>query len=86
MPRQPRLDFAHIPQHIVQPGNDRQPCFSTEEDHVRYLNDLHEISLREGCAIHAYVLMTSHVHLLVTPTTEFAQKREQAAQEWKRRN
>ena len=67
MPRQPRLDLANIPQHIVQRGNDRQPCFFTDVDRVRYLQDLREVSLREGCNVHAYVLMTNHVHLLMTP-------------------
>jgi putative transposase len=68
MPRQPRLDLANIPQHVVQRGNDRQPCFFTDVDRVRYLQDLREISLHEGCSVHAYVLMTNHVHLLMTPT------------------
>ena len=67
MPRQPRLDLANIPQHIVQRGNDRQPCFFTDVDRMRYLQDLREIALREGCNVHAYVLMTNHVHLLMTP-------------------
>jgi len=68
MPRQPRLDLARIPQHVVQRGNDRQPCFFTDIDRVRYLQDLREIAMREGCNVHAYVLMTNHVHLLMTPT------------------
>lgn len=68
MPRQLRLDIANIPQHVVQRGNDRQPCFFADIDRVRYLQDLREISLREGCDVHAYVLMTNHVHLLMTPT------------------
>jgi putative transposase len=67
MPRQPRLDLAGVPQHIVQRGNDRQPCFFSDADHHRYLGELREIALREGCAVHAYVLMTNHVHLLMTP-------------------
>ncbi len=67
MPRQPRLDVANIPQHVVQRGNDRQPCFFKLEDYERYLNDLRELSIREDCAVHAYVLMTNHVHLLMTP-------------------
>lgn len=67
MPRPPRLDLPGIAQHIVQRGNDRQPCFFTADDYRRYLRDLNEIAQREGCAIHAYVLMTNHVHLLVTP-------------------
>lgn len=67
MPRQPRPDFADIPQHIVQRGNNRQACFFQKEDYRRYLNALREASLRYGCHVHAYVLMTNHVHLLVTP-------------------
>lgn len=67
MPRQPRLDLPNIPQHVVQRGNDRQPCFFAPQDYMRYLTELREISLREGCQVHAYVLMTNHVHLLVTP-------------------
>jgi REP element-mobilizing transposase RayT len=68
MPRQPRLDIAHIPQHIVQRGNDRQPCFFSDVDRERYLQELRELALREHCAVHAYVLMTNHVHLLMTPS------------------
>jgi putative transposase len=67
MPRQPRIDLPGIPQHIVQRGNDRQPCFFTDVDRVRYLQDLRDIAKRECCSVHAYVLMTNHVHLLVTP-------------------
>jgi putative transposase len=67
MPRQPRLDLAGIAQHVVQRGNDRRPCFFNTIDYVRYLDELRELSLREGCRIHAYVLMTNHVHLLMTP-------------------
>ncbi len=67
MARRPRIDLPGIPQHIVQRGNDRQPCFFTDADRHRYLQDLREIALREGCAVHAYVLMTNHVHLLMTP-------------------
>jgi len=52
---------------VIQRGNDRQPCFFTADDYRRYLRDLNETARREGCAIHAYVLMTNHVHLLVTP-------------------
>lgn len=67
MARTPRLDLAGIPQHIIQRGNDRQACFRTEADYLCYLAELREISLREGCRVHAYVLMTNHVHLLATP-------------------
>lgn len=68
MPRQPRVDLARIPQHVVQRGNDRQPCFFEDRDRVRYLQDLREISRLHECALHAYVLMENHVHLLMTPT------------------
>lgn len=67
MPRQPRPDLAGIPQHVVQWGNNRQACFFQEADYLRYLTNLREAALRHGCRVHAYVLMTNHVHLLVTP-------------------
>lgn len=67
MPRPKRIDLPGIPQHVVQRGNDRQPCFFAEADYLRYRTALREIALREGCAVHAYVLMTNHVHLLLTP-------------------
>jgi putative transposase len=68
MSRQPRLDIAGIPQHVIQRGNDRQPCFFEESDYLCYLHELRALALREDCAVHAYVLMTNHVHLLVTPS------------------
>lgn len=69
MARMPRIEFAGIPQHIVQRGNDRQPCFLTDADRHRYLRGLQEAALDHECRIHAYVLMTNHVHLLATPVT-----------------
>lgn len=67
MPRQPRLDLPGVAQHVVQRGNNRLPCFFTEADYRRYLINLHEAAQKHDCAVHAYVLMTNHVHLLVTP-------------------
>ncbi len=67
MARLPRLDLPGIPQHIVQRGNDRQPCFADAADYLRYHQELREAARKYGCALHAYVLMTNHVHLLVTP-------------------
>jgi putative transposase len=67
MPRQPRPDFAGIAQHVVQRGNDRQPCFFAPSDYACYLTQLQESAHRHDVAIHAYVLMTNHVHLLATP-------------------
>jgi len=67
MPRTKRLDIPGVAQHLIQRGNDRQACFFREQDYMRYLQDLREAALRFKCRIHAYVLMTNHVHLLVTP-------------------
>ncbi|WP_305805910.1 transposase [Stenotrophomonas sp. YIM B06876] len=69
MARKPRIDLAGIAQHVIQRGNDRQPCFFRDIDQQRYLQDLREITLARGCHVHAYVLMTNHVHLLMTPTS-----------------
>lgn len=67
MARLPRPDLAGVPQHVVQRGNNRLPCFLDDEDRQRYLQCLREGLLRYGCVLHAYVLMTNHVHLLMTP-------------------
>ena len=67
MPRRARLSLAGIPWHIIQRGNNRAVCFFSDEDYRRYLDDLTELSRHFGCAVHAYVLMTNHVHLLLTP-------------------
>ncbi len=67
MPRRPRLQFAEIPLHIVQRGINREPCFFAEEDYHCYFHWLEDAARDCGCAIHAYVLMTNHVHLLLTP-------------------
>lgn len=69
MARLPRFDVPGVAQHVVQRGNDRLPCFAADLDYVRYLQDLRDVARENRCAIHAYVLMTNHVHLLVTPTT-----------------
>lgn len=67
MPRKPRFYLPGVPAHIVQRGNGRQATFFDDADYARYLGWLREGAKREECAIHAYVLMTNHVHLLVTP-------------------
>jgi putative transposase len=69
LPRKPRFNLVGIPQHVIQRGNNRDPCFYAREDYQRYLNDLHESAVKFDCRIHAYVLMTNHVHMLVTPIT-----------------
>ncbi|MFC0679542.1 transposase [Lysobacter korlensis] len=68
MARLPRLDLPGVPQHVVQRGVDRQPCFARDDDYLRYRQELAEAALKHACAVHAYVLMTNHVHLLVTPS------------------
>ena len=68
MPRHARLDLAHVAQHVVQRGNDRRPCFFHAVDYECYRRELREIALAAGCAVHAYLLMTNHVHLLLTPS------------------
>ncbi|OIP20313.1 MAG: transposase [Comamonadaceae bacterium CG2_30_60_41] len=67
MPRQPRLHLDGVPLHVVQRGHNRQPCFYAEADYRAYLDWLGDAAQRTGCQIHAYALMTNHVHLLLTP-------------------
>ena len=67
MARQPRFTIQGIPQHVIQRGNNREPCFYAEDDYLRYKNDLLDAAKKNQAIIHAYVLMTNHVHLLVTP-------------------
>lgn len=67
MPRRPRLRIAGIPMHIIQRGNNRGPCFFADDDYQFYLHHLGLLASKYGCAVHAYVLMTNHVHLLLTP-------------------
>jgi putative transposase len=67
MARQPRLDLPDNPQHIVQRGNNRLPCFLDDADRFRYRQRLREALPAAECRLHAYVLMDNHVHLLVTP-------------------
>ena len=64
MARQSRLDLPGVPQHVIQRGNNRQPCFLQEQDYRFYLESLLEASKQTGCRVHANVLMTNHVHLL----------------------
>ncbi|MCP5277430.1 MAG: transposase [Thiobacillus sp.] len=66
MPRRARLTLPNIPLHIIQRGNNRQACFYADEDYRNYLDTLGECAKRTRCQIHAYVLMTNHVHLLLT--------------------
>jgi putative transposase len=67
MPRRARVRIAGIPLHLVQRGNNRSVCFFAESNYLFYLHHLGLLAARFQCAVHAYVLMTNHVHLLVTP-------------------
>jgi putative transposase len=66
MPRQQRLVVPEVPLHIIQRGNDRMACFRQERDYLVYLALLQQASEGFGCAVHAYCLMTNHIHLLLT--------------------
>ncbi len=70
MPRVARFIVPGVTVHIVQRGHDRHQCFFDEGDYRAYLRYLSEFAVRFGCAIHAYCLMTNHVHLLVTPQAD----------------
>lgn len=67
MPRPPRLAPQGVPLHVIQRGNNRAPCFFGDVDRRFYLKCLASSAGRTHCLVHAYVLMTNHVHLLVTP-------------------
>lgn len=67
MSRRPRITLAGVAVHLIQRGNNRGACFFAEADYALYLRYLSEFAPRFGCAVHAYVLMTNHVHLLLTP-------------------
>ena len=67
MPRKPRFYVAEMPVHVVQRGNNKQAIFFDDADYKAYLKWLREAAEKYDCAIHAYVLMTNHVHILVTP-------------------
>ena len=67
MPRPTRLNLPNIPQHVTQRGNNRQACFFSDHDYRLYLKLLTASSRRHECEVHAYALMTNHVHILITP-------------------
>ena len=67
MARLPRYILPGQPQHVIQRGNNRQAIFGADGDYYFCLEKLQMAAEKHGCAIHAYVLMTNHVHLLLTP-------------------
>lgn len=70
MARLPRICLPDIPQHVIQRGNNRQICFASDEDFSAYAHWLIEYSKKYHVLIHAWVFMTNHVHLLMTPKTK----------------
>lgn len=69
MARRPRLVYPATPLHIIQRGNNRGPCFACETDYLVYLALLRHYIQEAACQVHAYVLMTNHVHLLLSTGT-----------------
>lgn len=67
MARLPRICPPGIPQHVLQRGNNRNICFADKQDFAVYAKWLKEYAHEHDVAIHAWVFMTNHVHLLVTP-------------------
>lgn len=67
MPRKPRMYMAGVPCHVIQRGNNRNACFYAEQDYLFYLDCLRDACQRYQVDVHAYVLMTNHAHILMTP-------------------
>ena len=67
MARMPRFNVPGVAQHVIQRGNNRQVCFACEGDMAAYAAWLKEYADKFGVAVHAWVFMTNHVHLLMTP-------------------
>jgi putative transposase len=67
MARLSRLTLPGLPHHVIQRGNNRQPIFVDTQDYEAMLTRLHEQSRACAVAVHAYVLMPNHFHLLATP-------------------
>lgn len=75
MARRPRLVAPEYPMHVTQRGHNRDIVFHDEFDFAKYRELLHRESVRTGCSIHAYALMSNHVHLLLTPTNRLGPSR-----------
>jgi putative transposase len=70
MPRKTRMYVPGVPAHVVQRGNNRNACFFCDDDYQYYKTLLLQGTKRYGAELHAYCLMTNHVHLLLTPLAE----------------
>ncbi|MDQ6880804.1 MAG: transposase [Pseudomonadota bacterium] len=69
MARLPRLTVPGYPHHLIQRGNNRQPIFAAHDDYELLLSLLAQNARKFDVALHGYVLMTNHFHLLATPST-----------------
>ncbi len=69
MARLPRLSIPGYPHHVIQRGNNRQVIFLKDADRLRMLELLEDHAGQHEVAVHAYVLMDNHFHLLLTPKT-----------------
>ncbi len=69
MARHKRLVLPGQPQHVIQRGINRDIIFADDDDYRFYLDSLKQACQKSHCYLHAYVLMTNHVHLLITPDT-----------------
>ena len=72
MPRKPRVSLAGVAEHVIQRGNNRQAIFACEDDMKAYVTWLKQYSKKYKVAIHAWVLMTNHVHILCSPSSHSA--------------
>ena len=80
MARLPRPYLPGCAQHVIQRGNNREACFYADADYKAYLSFLKDAAAKYQVAIHTFVLMANHVHLLVTPQSEQGVSRMMQAQ------
>ena len=83
MPRRPRVFLPGHPVHVIQRGNNRGQVFFGAKDAQIYLDWLREAATEHGIAVHAYVLMTNHIHLLVSPETAHSLPRAMRHVNWR---
>jgi putative transposase len=69
MARRPRYILPGVAVHVIQRAINRVACFRSDSDYLVYLSHVRQLSAKYDCAVHAYCLMTNHVHLLLTPAT-----------------
>jgi putative transposase len=71
MPRRARTYIPGLPYHIVQRGNNREACFIEPENYQYYLGLWKTCAKRYGVSVHAYCLMTNHIHFMVSKPEEY---------------